>query len=340
MSKFNFEVNKEVSFVYWLQTLVEWSPSFQRGANEYYLRKLGALSPEEAEALSLMKNFLKRKDLGYLWLWDLYVGKKSGSAEDLEIWNKIKNIFSTKFNPIWDDEQNKLIEWKKILEDYEPENMGVEMDKIGSFFDVEPGARTYNIQLVMHWNNALPSGHTHRNYKDNIILPISSVEHEEIGRVWGVILHEAIHHFGYESAVFESRLIGAYKKYIGPTRLMVPGQSWKSLLSETVISSIAGKRFNNYLGEKLAISSKEKNDLKSDLAELDDFIFSQNSKNSGFLIRKAASLIYPETKTYLDSGMVMDLAYAKKVANVWLKMCEVGFIKRLAGRAARFLRMS
>lgn len=318
--RFDFEISKEAGFAYWVQTLVNWSSSFQRRANEYYLNKLGALTEDQNIALSRLGDFLRRKDVGYIWLWDIYTNSELNSELLME-WNSITSVFQDEFEKIWTKEEPKLLVWKDLLEKQNHSDIDLAILKTANFMDfrIEEG-QLFHVILLPFWDKNMPTGHSKREKPYFVVSAISSISHENVLRVLNNIYHEAIHTFGYGSKVFEPLLEEARKNIIEPTEFKITGQAWKSLLTETVITSIAGKRLNNYLGSILATQEKGKEMSVKDEEELLVFDFEKHKENSGFLIRKTASLAAPLTAKYLDSGQKMNLAYAEKIAKIWINL--------------------
>lgn len=314
MLKYEFNINKEASFVYWAQSLIKWGPYFERGANEYYLRRIGALNQKQEKSLSVLKSFLEKKENGFLWLWGKYTDKKDDFAESTEVLNNLRDSFADTFDLLWAKEEQGLKTWKGVLESQNFQNVSYLMGKVKHFLksDKNPDD-VFTIQLLVHWDR-LPSGHANPNFNNLIILNISSVLQDELNRVIGVLAHETIHHFGYSSN-FEKGLKEAYEKIIKPTNLKVADNKWKNLLTETVISSMAGKRFANYFGKFLEVTDAQK---AEDRIENPGLRVEQLNKNSGYLIRLAAQKILSKTAEYLEARKEIDSAYCAYVSMAWI----------------------
>lgn len=327
MTSFEFKINKEANFTYWLQGLIKWSSSFQKSANEFYLKKIGILNVDQSNALDKLAVFLGSEGRGYFWLYDMYAGKTPKDENSLKEWNRISSPFRESFEPIWIEQKSGLEFWKNILI-AESFSLSEKITKAQRFFRTSSDSFKFEVQLLIHWDKARASGHAQRNFPEILLLVVSSVDTNQKGRVLGTLLHESLHHLEYSSNKTEDYILESYRKLIKPTKFEIEGQKWKSLFIETIITSMAGARYNNYFGKSFLEDEK---DLENDILELEEFDFRKHKVNPGFLIRKASSLVAPLTKEYLDSNKPLDQFYIDYIAKIWLKLggVKIGFLTKI-----------
>lgn len=84
------------------------------------------------------------------------------------------------------------------------------------------------------------------------------------------------------------------------------------MLIETVVTSLAGKRDENYLNYTLQIEK-----MNDPLAETINI--KKELSNHGFLIRVAAFRILNETITYMENNKQIDQNYCDKIAKIWVE---------------------
>ncbi|MEM4330372.1 MAG: hypothetical protein QXY64_04410, partial [Candidatus Bilamarchaeaceae archaeon] len=110
--KFNFEfiINKEAAFFYWIQTISKWS--FDNEVNEanFYLISISSLNNQEKELLTGVKSFISKR--GYQWLWERYSGKPIEDEQEIIFWDNVRSVFNDKFNDFWNKELKFLESWR------------------------------------------------------------------------------------------------------------------------------------------------------------------------------------------------------------------------------------
>lgn len=322
MIKYNFIVDKETCFVYWVQSLIKWGWYFDKKEFDYYRGLAKPLTNNEKKSLELLKSILQKNGNQFLWLWNRYAEKKIENPEEYRIWKVIRLNLSDKFEAVWAKEKKNLQCWQKILNKYSFRFLAAPYKKIYNFFKAKTpkNKQTINVKLCFHWDKKFPAAHVQRNFKNLIILNISNTKQIEIKRIINILAHETIHKIEYASPLSPILLKNSYKKIIKPKRIEIEGIKWKHLLTETIITSMASLRFNSYI-DRILIDNPERG--KPDkIKELNFRRIRRNRKNYSFLIKIAASRIEELTTGYLDKNKIIDQNYCDAIASAWLALIK------------------
>jgi len=331
MFKFNFTIDKEVCFAYWVQAMTPWIWSYNNEHIKYYKSILGSPTEEERAILIELKTFLQdhqeAQDRGYVWLWKRYRGDRITDEEENKFWKRVQTILKNKFEIIWLKEEPLLKAWQEKLKQYSFTEIESTLTNIASLFALPPNqeSKIIDVKLLTTWNTTSPSGAVKREFPALIIIAIANVKQEYIRKVVGNLAHEATHLLEYQSPMFDKLLRDSYEKTIARFRLKInlnpkiKGPSWKHLIKESIISSIAsGYGMDGYLQKTLSC-------FQANSA----IIF---STPTGYYLRihKAALKILPLTTNYLSQNKSLDKNYTDQVISIWkeLVLIELSIIKR------------
>lgn len=316
MIRLVFEVDRRACFVYWAQSLVRWGPYFEKRESAYYYKKAAPLSPEESVALENLRQLLQRENTGFLLLWNLYDGKEISNPEDGSAWNQIADVLEGKFTNVWNEEGPLLTVWRRQLRGESFAGYEKFLGQAQVFFGIqEPVHINAVVKLLLHYDTEAPTAHVKREYEKLLLLNISNVKLENRRRVIGTLLHEIVHRYDYAASDTTSPFLrSAYERIILPTKYKHQTQSWRYLFTESIIHSIASRRFSNVLGTLLATNQEE---IFAD--RVGRFSLEKNKHNYDFLARVVAERL-SLTKQYFEQGRTVDQKYYDQVAYLWLEL--------------------
>lgn len=319
MVKFIFLIDKETSFAYWAQSLVEWGWYFESSVNDYFRHEAGEFSLKENEALLNLEQLLRKEGNQFHFLWQLYAGQSIENKDEKEQYDSIRKILNEKFERIWQKEYSNLVRWQEFLENYNFRVFKEDLFKIAKFLrysELDNEKETLVKILLSKGNAKLPSAHVQPSFAGLTILNISSVPLVESERAIGTLIHELVHLFDYKANYLEKLAKTSYEKLIASKKLELKGDyKWKHLFLESVITSVASQRFNNYIGKKLKYSQAQM-DLDNDLTTKKPL----SDQSYGFLIRLVASNLSGLTSDYINSGKTIDREFMNKLAETWLEV--------------------
>ena len=323
MFKFNFIIDKETCFTYWVQAMTPWIWSHHNDHIKYYKSILG--SPTEAERAILIEltTFLQDhpdiQDRGYIWLWKRYRGDPITDEEEYKFWERVQKVLKNKFEIIWLKEEPLLKAWQEKLTQYPFEEIEFALQNVASFFslpiDQNKKPNIIEVKLVNKWDIKFASGQAKREFPSLIMLAVSNVQLEYIIRVVGTLTHEATHLLEYKSLIPHKLFLASHKKIIAPFGLKInlnpkiKGPAWRSLITESIISSIAkGYSMDGYLRKTLSC-------LRTNAPIVYPTL-------TGYYLRiqKAAIKILPITTDYLSQNKVLDQKYADQVTLIWKEL--------------------
>ncbi|HDQ16707.1 MAG TPA: hypothetical protein ENN31_01130 [Candidatus Vogelbacteria bacterium] len=299
---FRFQVDKEVNFVYWLQSITNWNWYFNSKEYQFYQELTGEFDNKEKLILKKFANFLKPPEIykifsnyrkrGYLWLWGRYARIPITSSREKRYWQRVKSTMLQKFEILWSEHLPLLRDWQIRLENHDFLSTNKGLTKVEKFFNNFLD-QSIVIQLCVNHQKNFPSGHVKREFPNLILLNLSSVRKSEFDKVISILNHELSHLIEYNSPKNEL-LSHSISKLIEPKKIQQQNPSWRHLISESIITSIAGRNFS-YLDRKLKLIND----------------FNQNHWNNeiGRQILQTAYEISKVTERYLDQGKEMDQEY-------------------------------
>jgi len=338
MLKFTFVVDKEACFAYWAQGLIHWSHYFEKQEFRFYRKKGEPWTDKEERALAELNGILIRKDKGFLWLWQRYSGEKLSNISEIKKWNDIKAALENQFTKVWQNEERLLDLWSSELQRCISKfTFSDFLSRLGHFFGISKlKSENIEIKLLPYSDLNFPAGHVKKEFPNLILLNISNLKREYANRALEVLLHEITHLFEYQSPFSSELLKKSYKKIIAPrlpiTRRMLQNifaafgvlkiktpsdPSWRSLMVEAVLGSIANRRHYSYAGINLFGRFSENDRISRTEGTID---YLKNYNNYGLQIREVAELLVPLTKDYLDSRKRINTEYCDYVAHNWLKI--------------------
>ena len=341
MLRFTFVVDKEACFVYWVQGLISWGPYFEKQEFKFYREKGAPWTDAEERALADLRGILTKKDKGFLWLWQRYAGEEFGNIAEARKWEEIKSALENKFEKVWQSETLLLRKWptrlsRRLLRVSCSDLFG----RVGSFFGITKlKSENISVKLLLYSDPNLPAGHAKREFPSLLLLNLSNLGTEHIDNALEVLIHEATHLFEYQSSVADGLLTASYKKIIKPRLpqvwtgiqkiLSVAGvlktrnsvqPSWKHLMVEAVLGSIANRRHYSYAGINLFHRFSENNRVYRTEGSID---YLKNRNNYNLQIREVRESLVVLTKDYLDNHRRIDAEYCNFVAQRWLKVWDL-----------------
>ena len=278
--------------------MVEWNWYFNKKEFDYYKNILGEFNRKEKESLINFKKLLQKPDATYKWLWSRYSKIPIDDEQEFQILQNIKNNLSDKFEIIWNQEFPKLLEWQNMLKNYSFSRFNKILNSIQIFYGADFNDEEITVRLCLNHQNNFLGGHVKKEFKNLILLNISNLDKKLSSKAVDGLIHETVHLMDYSSD--KSRLLKkSYLKIIAPQKIEQKNPSWRHLIIESVITSIAGVNFN----------------IKENL---DKFDYEKHKDDYSYQIRAVARQIKELTKEYLDNNKEMDISYSDKVAQTWL----------------------
>src|SRR3989339_1861599 len=101
MFLYNFKINKEICFIYWVQSSIEWNWYFCQKEYDKWVQITGNFNDEEKNVLESFKKILQKENNGYTWLWNRYVGNKIYDKDENKKWQYLRKILENKFEILW-----------------------------------------------------------------------------------------------------------------------------------------------------------------------------------------------------------------------------------------------
>ena len=337
MLNYSFQINKDVCFLFWAQSLINWRWTFDKLEYKYYFSFFYLWTSEELNSLNELKNILYGKDIQFL----LLIERQKVDKDILDSWLKIKNTLAEKFNAVWKEEFPKLQNLQKDIQTHpfnSSDDLSIKMPKVANFLNVDlKNFSSITVQLVLHNSKNSVSGHTHKLFPDLIILRASNLEHQYLDEVINVLFHETIHIIKNKSLRADILLRNAYfkirfklflKKITNLFYLLIKSikrlaikeikegikkamkfPSWSYLFSEAVITSIAAGSgtINTYFRP----NTQQK---------IEKFDYLKNWHNYTAQNRAVALRLVPLTTKYLDNNKTIDQNYCNEVIKIWLEI--------------------
>ncbi len=311
MIKYNFQINKEACFVYWLQIVTKWIWYYSEKKVNYFNSITGEFNEEEKKAQERFKELLQRKDSGYVWLWDRYTQKPFESEEGRKEWEEIKKVFERKFEILWENEHPKLLKWQKTLQEHDVSELNKNLEKVKTFYGVEFDEEI-TIQLNVHFNKYVPGGQAKKEYKNFISLNLSNmiISEKQKDVAIDVAFHEIVHLIENIARTTKEKdlVYNSYLKIIKPTGIKQKSPAWRYLLNESIISSIAGYGFSYFWSKK---HPPKKAEDKKEVQKKREDVHEQ--------IKTVSQKLVNLTGEYLKNGREIDSAYTDQVAKLWVE---------------------
>lgn len=337
MLNYNFKINKDICFLFWAQSLINWRWTFDKGECQYYFYFFESWTDEELNSLNELESILQGKDIQFL----LLIEQQKVAKDILDSWFKIKNILTEKFNIVWEKESPKLQSLQATLQTHSfnsSDDLLIKMSKVSNFFNVD--LETFNsitVQLVFHHSKNLVAGHAHKSFPDLIILKTSNLEHRYLDEAINVLIHETVHiiqnkspqsnillknsYFKIRFKLFYKRIISlfylliksmkhfAIKEIKEGTKKVIKFPSWSYLFTEAVITSIAAGSgtINTYFRPSILQKIEKFDYLKN--------VYNYTAQNRAVALRLVSLTIY-----YLDNNKIIDQNYCDEVAKIWLEI--------------------
>ncbi len=289
-----------------------WGWNKKQDEVDYYINLIGGLNNREKKALNNFLDILEKEEHGYLWLWRRYKGEKLEDEKEKEEWKKIKEILDDSFEKVWNVEHSKLKEWQEKLLDFNFDDPFEEfIFKTESFFGKKI-SWPVDVQLHFHANKKGTAGVSKREFPGLILLGISNLDDSFLVKAIDTLFHEGVHLLDYQleskDDLFKSLFLKSKLHGFGIREV-----SWKSLLKETVIYSIAGRNFSYFIRSVFPDLYMKMSDKK----ELENFNYEKNKENYIFQAQSVAYNIRNLTASYLGSEKEMDEEYMSNVIKTW-----------------------
>lgn len=311
---FKFNIDKEANFVYWAQLMCEkWCWFFDAESYNFFKNISKNFSETEQAALNKFKSIIQKENNQFYWIWQRYGNRPILDEPESKIFLETRRVLADKFDELWDQEFPKLIAWQKQLESYDFKRLDLISNKVINFLGGKNIEGAVTIKLLLGVKT--PFGASRFDFPDLLILNISNAQESKINSAVGIALHEFFHIINTRNGLVE-KLLSSQAKTVENFELK-DGYQWKYIFTETILRSIAGHRSNNYLGALLDFTEEERK-ADSDLSHKKPL----GEYGYEFIIRIAASKIFPETKKYLDTHLVIDQKYIECVSKIWLELMK------------------
>ncbi|MDP3729854.1 MAG: hypothetical protein Q8R26_03895 [bacterium] len=312
-TQFKYIIDKEANFAYWAQLMLgKWDWYFEKERVELFKKMSGEFSPEEQNALNQFRLILQKEGNQRLWLWQRYAGSEIENNIEREIYFSIRKILDQKFELIWRQEFLLLQQWERLLSSFDIKELETPIQQAMTFLGGSNKVGIFSVKLFI--GSETPTGATQPLVLNLLMLNISHTPANKINKAIGVIIHEFLHLVNNRNGLLKDLMKQAFMQELKTqydTKLK-DGYKWKYLFIETILRSIASGRSNTYIGEFLEYDDATKK-IDADLSHKKPLI----EIGYAFMIRIAASKMLEETKSYLSLGKIIDLAYIKKVVEIW-----------------------
>lgn len=343
MIVYTFAIDKNACFAYWAQSLIQWIWLSKKADYEHYARTVGSFTIVEENALQKLKKLLQRKDTGFLWLWNRYVGNEITNPRELLTWQYVQRALKDRFEMVWNEESPKLQKWQKELNAYSFQELNAVFAEVAHFFNKDAGtSKNIIVRLLINYDEKSLRGHAKREFNNCIILALSSLEKRYRDMAISNLVHETIHLMEHASPLSEALFKDSYQKILKPTlrgnlfssvmksvmdilcRLLpnlfwMRGPKWRHLFIEAVITSMAGSSLiTAYVNQRVFHKPSA---LPEGSLQTFDFR-GKDKKNYSAQIKIVASRLVDLTKEYLDNDKKMDKTYSDAVANTWLTIVK------------------
>ncbi len=314
--QFKYIIDKEANFAYWAQLMLgKWDWYFEKERIELFKKMSGEFSPEEQSALNQLRLILQKEGNQRLWLWQRYAGSEIEDNIEQETYSSVRKILNQKFELIWGQEFLLLQQWERLLSSFDIKKLEIPIQQAITFLGGSNKVGIFPVKLFI--GSEMPTGATQLLVLNLLMLNISHTPENKINRAIGTIIHESLHLVDNRTGLLKDLAKQAFVQELKTqyeTELK-GGYKWKYLFTETILRSIASHRSNTYIGEFLEYDDATKK-IDADLSHKKPLI----EIGYEFMIRIAASKMLEETKGYLSSGRIIDLAYIKKVAKTWTEL--------------------
>lgn len=308
MFSYEFEIDKEACFTYWVQSSIKWNWYFNQKEFDKWVQITGEFNFQEKKVLNSLKDILQKEENGYKWLWNKYTGNKINDIREQEKWNKIRKILENKFEIIWQSEYPKLLIWKDKLEQYNFQNLNNDFKKISTFFGVK-NSEIISVKLFFGFGKKAGGG-TKKEFTNLLILLLSGVDVLDLKSILKVLAHENIHLIEYSSKK-DLLFRQSYKKILASLKIKQSQPSWRHLIVESIVSSIVGRDVG-YLDEKIGVNENFQKVVLDKKNENKNQFY---NRKITIVSKKIASL----TKKYIKNNKEMDLDYTNQVIQEWKK---------------------
>jgi hypothetical protein len=180
--KFNFIINKQANFYFFVQNLAEWHFSNRKDYNDLWRKELGEFSLKEEKALEKFREIRKNYQPGRTYFELAFFTTKNHwkflernlPTKEYKIVKEVFELFKDKFEIIYKKDLPLLKKWKKVLnEKLNNQDFIKSTIKILSrLFNTEPLETDVNVYLLLSSTSYYPGGGANINDK-SITVEIS-----------------------------------------------------------------------------------------------------------------------------------------------------------------------
>lgn len=322
MLNFTFTYQKTSSLFHFIENLSEWHYSCRLGDNKEWLAQTGELTLEEQVALGEMRLLLQKYDFG-----EKFLGIPFITISEERIWEVIKEwvepdeyttlhtvfqVFSPRFNILWQQEEAKLHAWKNKLEELVGQkSYGKQIEGLETFFNIKVQSKTVKVCLLI--NASEKGGGGNANMGDRIVtLDCSSMNIELVKRLYSTLWHETIH-LVFEKEQLNSLLKDFLKDKGNFLMQSALGQILKSptaLLKEAIVTAVEAYLAKTYLN--LDVEEEQRGKLGVNFEAV-----KARPKNYRLWYFYAAQKLLPTIKEYIDQNRSVDIVFLERTFNFY-----------------------
>lgn len=325
---FTFSYQKTSSLFHFIENLSEWHYSCRLGDNKEWLAQTGELMPEEKDALGKMRLLLQKYGYGEKFLGIPFITtfeesvwtevKKWAEPDEYKNLQTIFQIFTPRFEIIWQKEEPKLRVWEKRLEELDGQgSRDNQIKDLDTFFNIKVQSRTVKVCLLV--NASEKGGGGNANVGDQTVtLDCSSMDIALAERIYSVLWHETIH------LVFEKEqlnpILRDFLKEKGNFLLQTAlGQILKSptaLLKEAIVTAVEAYLAKAYLN--LDVEEEQRGKLGVNFEAV-----KAKPKNYRLWYIYASQKLLPAVADYIQQKRSVDKEFLQLTFNFYQDYLEI-----------------
>ena len=318
-----YQITKTGNLFHFVSNLTDWHYSVRTSYKSYWLEKTGNLSIEESEALVKAKELFIKYSFGQnFWgkvflrrpeedVWQ--IAEQNFGKEDTESFKKITDVFLSKFEKLWIEEDKLLHNWKDELEKsqskYAPDGLVSKLDVLfNTKVKFDPQVK---IILLMCSPTTVGGGGANIG-PGAITLEVSQKPFNDIQFVWFNFWHELVHTYWERNREYTDMLIEfVNKKEQDGLPSPIEKVPLKVVVGEAVIESLIpmGYLSNKYFGFNSGKYFREKT-LQLRESKVN------KSQSLSFWRCFSADKLFSTAKKYVENDKPVDEGYFEMVTQV------------------------
>lgn len=315
--KFNFIVNKETCFYYWVQSISEWNvyaPELE--AYEYYKSESGVFSPDQLQAIDKIRDILLTAKHPRLALARLYSDRIDSSETSIAI-DSYSHILKPNFERLWPRIDSDLLQQQGYLTRIDFAWLGQTLKQIIEFLDSNFELKEQDVYLLQNSPGGMSVGHQIEGTDFILLHPSMRGQTDNERTTIGTLLHELIHRVEFQSCITSDLTQKSYNRIVTASGKSAPaGVTWKMLYREIIVYCFINNITGGYL--RTQVFNKPKPSIES-MKEGYSIRRKSNTLKTSDLIAWIALNIQEDIEEYLKQGKVFDTRLADKISRLILK---------------------